>query len=153
MYIDRSRALAHPIVSMPFEVERGRLRFFARTIGLDDPVYTDLNAARAAGHRDLPVPPTFLGNSLELEMPQPLSWLAELGGDLTKTTHAEQSFTYHALAYAGDSLMFERRIVDVYTKKQGALEFIVKRTDIRRDAELLAEIDCVIALRHPEAAT
>jgi MaoC dehydratase-like protein len=29
---------------------------FARTIGQADPVYTDLAAARAAGHRDLPVP-------------------------------------------------------------------------------------------------
>ena len=34
--------------------------FFAAAIGETDPVYTDLDAARAAGHRDLPVPPTFL---------------------------------------------------------------------------------------------
>lgn len=151
MYIDRDSALKHPIAPLPFEVERGRLRFFARTIGLADPIYTDVEAARRAGHRDLPVPPTFLGNSLELEMPNPLAWLAELGGDLTKTTHAEQSFTYHALAYAGDSLVLERRIVDVYTKKGGALEFVVKQTDVKRGGELLAEARCTIALRHPEA--
>lgn len=152
MYIDRDRALKHAIAPMPFEVERGRLRFFARTIGLTDPIYFDVEAARRAGHRDLPVPPTFLGNSLELELPNPLGWLAELGGDLTKTTHAEQVFTYHAMAYANDHLVFHRRIVDVYTKKSGALEFVVKQTDIRREAEVLAEILCVIALRHPETA-
>jgi len=150
MYIDRDRALRHPIASMPFEVERGRLRFFARTIGLSDPVYSDLDAARRAGHRDLPVPPTFLSNSLELELPDPLGWLAELGGDLSKTTHAEQSFNYHTLAYAGDSLVLQRRIVDVYTKKGGALEFVVKQTDVKRGDETLAEIFFVIALRHPE---
>jgi hypothetical protein len=149
-YIDRATALAHPIAPMPFDVERGRLRFFARTIGLADPMYVDVEAARRAGHRDLPVPPTFLGNSLELELPNPLGWVAELGGDLMKTTHAEQSFTYHALAYAGDSLVLERRVVDVYTKRGGALEFVVKRTDVKRGGELLAEIDFVIALRHPE---
>jgi hypothetical protein len=153
MYIDRAAALKHPIASMPFEVERGRLRFFARTIGLTDPIYFDVDAARRAGHRDLPVPPTFLGNSLELELPDPLGWLVELGGNLMKTTHAEQSFTYHSMAYAGDSLLFERRIVDVYTKKGGALEFVVKRTDIKRGDQILAEIDFVIALRHPEAST
>lgn len=150
MYIDRDQALRHKIAPMPFEVERGRLRFFAETIGLTDPIYSDLEAARKAGHRDLPVPPTFLSNSLELQLANPLGWLAELGGDLTKTTHAEQSFTYHALAYAGDELVLQRRIVDVYTKKGGALEFVVKQTDVMRGEEKLAEIQFVIALKHPE---
>ena len=151
MYIDKERALQHAIAPLPFEVERGRLRFFARTIGLTDPIYLDVEAARRAGHRDLPVPPTFLGNSLELELPNPLGWLAELGGDLTKTTHAEQGFTYHAMAYANDQLVLRRRIVDVYTKKGGALEFVVKQTDVMRGEEVLAEISFVIGLRHPEA--
>jgi N-terminal half of MaoC dehydratase len=152
MYIDREKALKHAIAPMPFEVERGRLRFFAETIGLTDPIYFDVEAARRAGHRDLPVPPTFLSNSLELELPNPLSWISDLGGDLTKTTHAEQAFTYHSMAYANDQLILQRRIVDVYTKKAGALEFVVKQTDIKRGEEVLAEILCIIALRHPEAA-
>ncbi len=73
MYIDREKALKLEIAPMPFEVERGRLRFFAETIGRTDPIYFDLDAARRAGHRDLPVPLTFLGNSLELELPIHLS--------------------------------------------------------------------------------
>ena len=151
-YIDREAALKHPISTVPFEVERGRLRLFAKVVGLADPIYTDVAAARAAGHPDLPVPPTFLSNSLELELPDPLGWLAGLGGDLTKTTHAEQGFAYHKLAHAGDELRLERRIVDVYTKKSGALEFVVKQTDVMRGADLLAEVFFTIALRHPEAA-
>ncbi len=152
MYIDRDKALQLAIAPMKLEVERGRLRFFARTIGLTDPVYVDIDAARRAGHRDLPVPPTFLGHSLELELPNPMAWLAALGGDLTKTTHAEQAFTYHALAYAGDRLVLERRVVDVYTKKNGALEFVVKQTCIKRADETLAVCLSTIAIRHPEAA-
>ena len=153
MYIDREKALRQEIAPMPFEVERGRLRFFSRTIGLTDPIYFDVDAAKRAGHRDLPVPLTFLSNSLELELPDPLGWLAELGSDLTKTTHAEQGFVYHDMAYAGDSLVLHRRIVDVYTKKGGALEFVVKQTDIKRGGETVAEISFVIALRHPEAVS
>ena len=42
------------------QIERGRLRLFAKVLGQDDPVYSDLAAARAEGHPDLPVPPTFL---------------------------------------------------------------------------------------------
>lgn len=152
MYIDKAAALARPISSMPFTVERGRLRFFAKATGQADPVYSDLVAARAAGHRDLPVPPTFLSNSLELELPDPLGWLAELGGDLTRTTHAQQEFTYHALAYAGDELVLHRDVVDVYTKKGGALEFVVKRTVVRREDDKISEALFTIVLRHPEAA-
>jgi hypothetical protein len=151
MYIDRAAALSLEISSIPFDVERGRLRFFARTIGLSDPVYFDVDAARRAGHPDLPVPLTFLSNSLELEIPNPLGWLAELGGDLTKTTHAEQKFNYIALAHAGESLLLRRKVLDVYTRKAGQLEFVVKRTEIMRGNDILAEVDCTIALRHPEA--
>lgn len=151
MYIDREKALLHPIASIPFDVERGRLRFFAKATGQTDPIYSDPEAARAAGHREIPVPLTFLSTSLELEYMNPLAWLAELGGDLTKTTHAQQAFKYHKLAYAGDSLVLERKIVDVYTKKNGALEFVVKRNDVKRCGETLLEAMFTIALRHPEA--
>jgi hypothetical protein len=151
MYIDREKALQFQIDPMKLDIERGRLRFFARTIGLTDPVYFDVEAARRSGYRDLPVPPTFLGHSLELELPDPMGWLAALGGDLTKTTHAEQAFEYRAMAYAGDRLVLQRRIVDVYTKKNGALEFVIKQTDVTRGAETLARIQSTIALRHPEA--
>jgi hypothetical protein len=151
MYIDRPKALLYEFAPMSFDVERGRLRFFAATIGLTDAIYFDVDAARRAGHRDLPVPPTFLGHSLELELPNPMGWLEAVGGDLTKTTHAEQAFVYRAMAYAGDSLVLHRRIVDVYTKKNGALEFVVKQTDVKRGKETVAEILSTIALRHPEA--
>jgi len=150
MRIDRELALQLPIAPLSFDMERGRLRFFAETIGLGDPVYHDVDAARRAGHRDIPVPLTFLGNSLELEVATPLSWLAALGVDLTSTAHAEQSFTYHRMAYAGDRLTFHRRIVDVYAKKGGALEFVVKRSDVVRGEELVAEVLCSIAVRNPQ---
>lgn len=153
MPIDRAKALQHEIAPMSFDVERGRLRFFAETIGLTDPIYFDVNAARRAGHRDLPVPLTFLGHSLELELPNPMGWLEAVGGDLTRTTHAEQAFVYHAMAYAGDRLVLHRRIVNVYTKRNGALEFVVKQTDVKRGNESLAEILSTIALRHPQAGT
>lgn len=54
------------------------------------------------------------------------------------------------MAYAGDSLVIYRKIVDVYTKKGGAPEFVVKQTDVKRGDEPLAEILFTIALRHPE---
>ena len=43
------------------EVTTTSVRAFARGVGYDDPVYFDIEAARAAGYRSLPVPPTYIG--------------------------------------------------------------------------------------------
>ncbi|BBY00199.1 hypothetical protein MSEO_06980 [Mycobacterium seoulense] len=129
-------------------VERARLRFFAKAIGETDPVYTDVDAAKAAGHPDIPAPPTFLF-SVELESPDPFAFLASLGVDLRMVLHGEQSFTYHAIAYPGDELVATPRITDVYAKKGGALEFVVKETAITRaDGTAVAELQSVIVIQN-----
>lgn len=43
------------------EVTSTSVRAFARGVGYTDRVYYDVAAARAAGYRDLPAPPTYLG--------------------------------------------------------------------------------------------
>jgi len=110
-------------------VEAGRLRFFAKAIGETDPVYTDESAARAAGHPGLPVPPTFLV-CLESEGRDVLHTMSVLRLDLKRILHAEQGFTYHRMAYAGDTLTFDTRVADVYEKKGGALQFVVNLTRV-----------------------
>jgi acyl dehydratase len=151
MYVDRESALALKLAPLPVDVERGRLRLFAKAIGETNPVYTDLAAARAAGYPDLPAPPSFLGNAIELDIPEPLYWMSAVGIDVTSTLHGEQSMVYHKMVFAGDSLLLHRRITDVYTKRGGALEFVVKRTDVMRGDDLVAEAYCTIAVLHPEA--
>ena len=103
-------------------VEAGQLRFFAKAIGETNPIYFDEAAARDAGHPTLPVPPTFFF-SLELTRKEG-NWREEAGIQLPRVLHGEQAFTYHRMAYAGDTLHFETRITDVYDKKNGALTFV-----------------------------
>lgn len=129
--------------------ERGQLAFFARTIGLDDPVYTDVDAARAAGHPDIPLPPTFLF-SLEQLRPNPRSVLSDLGIDMRSVLHGEQSFDYHALAYAGDELTFAGEFTDYYEKKGGALRFLLRRTDVTRGGEPVATLTNTLISRQLE---
>jgi acyl dehydratase len=131
------------------DVERGRLRFFAQVTGQSDPVYTEVDAARAAGHRDLPVPPTFLF-CLEMERPDPWDFVAELGVDLRTILHGGQSFEYHAMAFAGDRLTFASGITDRYQKKNGALTFVERTTDVSRDDEPVARLVTTIVLRSAE---
>ena len=42
--------IGHEFPPSELALERGRLRFFALAIGETDPVYTDVDAARAAGY-------------------------------------------------------------------------------------------------------
>ncbi|MEE4496138.1 MaoC family dehydratase N-terminal domain-containing protein [Streptomyces sp. BE230] len=132
------------------EVERGRLRFFARAIGQTDAVYSDLAAAGAAGHRDLPVPPTFLF-CLEMDNPGRGRFLADLGVDVRTILHGGQEFAYRATAYAGDILTFSTVVRDVYAKKGGALQFIVRDTHVTRDGEPVATLTGTLVVRDPKA--
>ncbi|MFE6755706.1 MaoC family dehydratase N-terminal domain-containing protein [Streptomyces sp. NPDC057684] len=126
--IDRAH-VGRTVGTQTLFVSRSRLRLFAKATGQSDPVYTDLDAARAAGHPDLPVPPTFF-TAVRLESPDPFAWLTGLGVDLNTVLHGEQEFIYHRMAHAGDTLTATERITDLYDKRGGALEFLVSTTRI-----------------------
>jgi hypothetical protein len=123
-------------------VERGRLQGFAQAIGETRAEYVDAVAARAAGHRDVLVPPTFL-MGLELESSDTFAVLADHGADLSAILHGEQRFTYRAEVCAGDTLTFTSRFTDCYAKSGGALEFVVRQTEVRRADEVVAELSSV----------
>jgi hypothetical protein len=130
------------------EVEAGRLRFFAKAIGQADPHYINVAAALRRGDPALPVPPTFL-YCLDMDAPNPRALIELLDIDIGRVLHGEQSFTYHRLAYAGERLQFETRIADIYTKKNGALEFVVCDTQVSNVAgERVADLRSTIAVRN-----
>lgn len=130
------------------DVEKGRLRFFAKATGQTDPVYIDEQAAKAAGHRSLPVPPTFLF-CLDMEVPNPFELLERLDVDLGKVLHGEQTFTYHKDVCAGDRVTYKSKVVDIFDKKGGALEFIIKDTEVtNQDGDRVADLRSVIVVRN-----
>ena len=145
--IDR-RHIGHTLAPFSVPVEASRLRLFAKATGQTDPVYIDEAAARAAGHAGLPVPPTFLF-CLEMEGPNAAAIRELLGLDYRKLLHGEQRFIYRAPACAGDVLRFEQRIEDIYDKKGGALEFVVRRTQVaNQHGTRVAELRAVTVMRH-----
>ena len=91
------------------EVERGAIRKFAAALGLDDPIHTAVEAARARGYRDLVAPPTFAVTLLPFEAP---------GLRLPKAgvLHGEQEFEWGAAICAGDRLTVTGWVEDVKTR-------------------------------------
>ncbi|GHF48316.1 MULTISPECIES: MaoC family dehydratase N-terminal domain-containing protein [Streptomyces] len=87
----------------PYEVGREKIREFAEAIGDANPAYTDPEAARALGHRDVIAPPTFVfaitykAAGQVIEDPQ-------LGLDYSRVVHGDQKFAYSRPVCAGDRL-------------------------------------------------
>jgi len=140
--------IGHELPASVLPIERSRLQFFAKAIGETDPVYVDADAARRAGYRDIPAPPTFLF-AAELDSGAVDRLLADLQIPLSKLLHGEQGFTYHRPACVGDTITVRSKITDIYAKKNGALEFVVKASRAtNQDDELVAELRSVLVCRH-----
>ncbi|QKH38209.1 MaoC family dehydratase N-terminal domain-containing protein [Achromobacter pestifer] len=128
-------------------VERGRLKFFSKAIGEDNPIYSDESAARDAGYRGIPVPPTFLF-CLNSEVSGSGNTLSILKLDLARILHAEQAFTYSKMVHADDVLQFETKVADVYDKKNGQLHFVVMETAVSdANGEAVAQLRCTLVER------
>lgn len=142
------------VVSEPrtVTVEKGFLQFFAKATGETDPVYFDEDAAKAAGHPAIPMPPTYLF-SLSMAAPAKRGAVLDkengMGVDMARVLHGEQSFTYHKPIHAGDVLTLTTTTRDIYAKKGGALEFVVQDVhalDVAGD--LAAEMRIVTVVRN-----
>ncbi len=130
------------------DVEAGQLKFFAKATGQTDPIYFNENAARAAGHRAIPAPPTF-SISLAAGVPAQCGTLESMNVDMRRILHGEQSFTYHRMIYAGDRITLVTTTSDIYEKKGGALEFIVQDTTAtNQNGELCTTFRTVVVVRN-----
>ena len=109
--------------SFSAEIEKGRLRQFAKAVGESNPVYTDEAAARAAGYASLPAPPTF-PFAIAMDAGQSFNILADMGIEMSKAVHGAQGFTYKQAICAGDEITGVQKITNIFEKKGGALLFI-----------------------------
>ena len=127
-------ALGH--VAEPFEmdIERGKVREFARATFSANPSYLD--------SEEPPVPVTFLTTMLFWAGPKSDAWAA-VHMDPSRGLHAEQEFTFAGPPpRAGTRLVGRSRIAEIYTKpgrRGGDLTFAVMVTEFRdRDGAIVA---------------
>ena len=116
--------IGHKFDPITLPVEEGRLKFVAKAIGETNPVYSDLDAAKAEGHPSIPASPTFVF-MLEIDALNLDEIMKLFGKDIKQLLHGEQGFVYHALIYSGDRITVSKKVKDIYDKKDGKLEFVV----------------------------
>jgi len=104
-----------------YEVEKGAIRKFADAIGDEDPIYYDENAARAAGFKTIPAPPTFLCTFRAQELPDLKIQFGRV------RLNGGNEYEYYQPIYAGDTITLTAKYVDVSerTGRTGNMVFVV----------------------------
>lgn len=123
------------IASVTVPIERGRVRFFAQVLGLADPVYIHLPAARAKGYPDLIAPPSFFmaieaAANDELRLTGRPSTFDRIGCDYRYLLHGDEHYDYLQPVFAGEEVTLITTVTDFYEKKGGALEFVTLRSTV-----------------------
>ncbi|MCY0887085.1 MAG: MaoC family dehydratase N-terminal domain-containing protein [Alicyclobacillaceae bacterium] len=92
--------------TVPNEVEKGAIRKFADAIGDDDRIYREVEVAKAAGYRGIPIPPTF-SRTFDFGVIEGL--VLPTNGLI----HGEQRFKYNEPICAGDVVYCSRSLLRV----------------------------------------
>ncbi|GAA2519757.1 FAS1-like dehydratase domain-containing protein [Pilimelia columellifera] len=115
----------------PYQVGREKVREFAAAIGAVDAAHHDLDAARAAGHRDVVAPPTFpiviSGAALAGLYADPA-----FGLDFSRVVHGEQRFEHRRPIVAGDEIVCVNTVEEITSR--GGNEFLSTRSDLATTA-------------------
>jgi acyl dehydratase len=110
----------YPAVS--YSVGREKVREFAYAVGETNPVYFDVEAARAAGYDDVVAPPMFAvvysGRAVWPAVHDP-----EVGLDFSMLVHGAQEFEWGPVVVAGDEISTEARIKDI--SERGGMGFYI----------------------------
>ena len=114
-----------------YEVGREKLREFAVAVGETDPIYHDEEAARAAGHPDIPAVPTF-PIVLSTRASLAIHGDPELGLDYSRVVHGEEEFVYRRPIRAGDRLVATGKVVAAEAK--GRHELLTIQTEVTTEA-------------------
>ena len=117
--------------TQPYLVGREKIREFATAIGEGGPLHHDLEAAHAAGHRDLVAPVTF-PFVITMQAMATAMFDPELQLDYARVVHGEQSFEYSRPLYAGDLVVVDAAIEAI--DSTGRHEFLTLRAEVREAA-------------------
>ena len=109
-------------------IEESRLKFFAKAINEDNLIYNSIKEARKNGHKSLLAPPTF-PFVIDMDAIDLNKIVNLLKKDLKQLLHGEQSFQYFAPIYSGDLITIYKTIEDIYSKKNGKMEFIIVKNE------------------------
>ena len=116
-----------------YAVGREKVREYARAVGESDPLYLDVDAARAAGFDDVVAPPMF---AVVYAMPAVAQGMfdPEVGIEFARLVHAGQEFAWGPLVVAGDEIETTLSVKDV-SERRGNGFFVFESVSVNARGE------------------
>ncbi len=116
----KTEAIGKTYPAVVYAVGREKVREYAYAVGETNPLYLDVDAARAAGHADVVAPPMFAvvysGRAVTPALFDP-----EVGINFANMLHAGQEFAWGPLVVAGDEITTTTEVKDI--SERGGMEF------------------------------
>ena len=112
MASDTTPAVGKSFPPVTYAVGREKVREYARAVGETNPVYLDVEAARAAGYADVVAPPMF---AVVYSAPAvgPLIFDPEIELNFAMMVHGGQEFVWGSPVVAGDEISTRASVKDI----------------------------------------
>ena len=116
-----------------YAVGREKIREYAHAVGETDPLYLDVQAARAAGYDDVVAPPMF---AVVYSLPAvwPALFDEEVGIDFAHMVHGGQEFAWGPVIVAGAELTTTASLKDV-SERRGNDFFVFESVSVNARGE------------------
>ena len=119
-----------------YAVGREKVREFAAAVGEEDPLHTDLEAARAAGFADVVAPPMF-AVVYSARVMAPAIFDPEVGINFPLMVHGGQQFRWGPLVVAGDEITTQMK-VQAIEERDGKGFYVFETNSVNQDGAQVA---------------
>jgi acyl dehydratase len=119
-----------------YQVGREKIKEYANALGIDNPVHQDVEAARAAGFRDVPAPPMFaVVYSSPALAPAILDPAVEM--NFAAMVHGGQEFVWDEPACSGDEITTATKCLSI-EERDGKGFYVFETNSVNQDGGQVA---------------
>jgi len=128
-----TKAVGKSYAPMTYAVGREKIKEYARAVGESNPLHLDVEAARAAGYRDVVAPPMF---AVVYSAPAmtPALFDGEVGIDFARMVHGAQEFRWGRPVVAGDEIVTTVTVNDI-AERAGMGFYVFESRSVNQDGE------------------
>jgi acyl dehydratase len=126
-------AVGKSYAPLTYAVGREKIKEYARAVGETDPLYLDVEAARAAGYRDVVAPPMFAAVYCSPAV-TPALFDPEVGIDFARLVHGGQEFTWGPLVVAGDEVTTTVTVKDITARNDTGF-YVFESVSVNQDGD------------------
>jgi acyl dehydratase len=129
----KTEAIGKEYPATTYQVGREKIKEYATVLGIENPVHLDVEAARAAGFRDVVAPPMF---AVVYSSPAagPAMLDPEVGMNFAAMVHGGQEFEWGEPACSGDEITTTAKCLDI-SEKDGKGFYVFETNSVNQNGD------------------